>query len=177
MAGTQIKGIADAGAYPYTAGGIPGALVDLVHIREVSHTTVQTEWENKGDDSVIASGSDMDGLDLTIKTASFTPASVAAIAGGTVTTGGVAPAATTTYKRNKDDVLKYFKLAGQARAKDSDLGMGRVTYPKCGWRGGPDFGMAIDAFAELSFAARALPDDTDGDFYIYEIFDAYTALA
>lgn len=175
MAGTQLLGIADAGAYPYEDGEA-GDLVDLVLVREVSQTTVTTEYENKGDDHVAASGADLDGLDLTVTLAAFTPASVAAIAGGTVTTDGVAPAATTTYKRNKADVVPYVKLAGQARAKDADGGMGRVTYPKAVWRGGPDFGLTIDAFAELSFSMRALPDES-GDFYLFEIFDAYTALA
>lgn len=175
MAGTQILGIADAGAYPYTAGAA-GSLVDLVLVREVSQTTVTTEYENKGDDGVSASGASLDGLDLTVTLAAFTPASVAALAGGTVTTGGVAPAATTTYTRNKDDVVPYVKIAGQARAKDADGGMGRVTYPMASWRGGPDFGMAIDSFAEVSFAMRAQPD-ADGDIYTYEIFGEYTDLA
>ena len=175
MAGTQILGIADAGAYPYTAGA-PGTLVDLVLVREVSQTTVTTEYENKGDDGVSASGATLDGLDLNVRLAAFTPASVAALAGGTVTTGGVAPAATTTYTRNKDDVVPYVQIKGQARAKDADGGMGRVTYPMCSWRGGPDFGMAIDSFAEVSFSMRAQPDE-NGDIYLYEIFDDYTALA
>lgn len=175
MSGTQILGIADAGAYPYAAG-VAGDLVDLVLVRSVEQSTVTTEYENKGDDGVSASGANLDGLDLTVTLAAFTPVSVAALAGGTVTTGGVAPAAKTTYKRNKNDVVPYVELAGQSRAKDADGGMGRVTYPKVSWRGGPDFGMTIDAFAELSFSMRAQPDAV-GDFYMYEIFDAYTALA
>lgn len=175
MAGTQILGIADAGAYPYTAGS-PGTLVDLVLVREVSHSTVTTEYENKGDDGVSASGASLDGLDLTVTLAAFTPVSVAALAGGTVTTGGLAPAATITYTRNKADVVPSVQIKGQARAKDADGGMGRVTYPKCDWRGGPDFGLAIDSFAEVSFSMRASPDDA-GDIYLYEIFNAYTALA
>lgn len=175
MAGTQLKGIADAAVYPYTAGA-PGTMVDIVHVRSVEQSTVTTEWENKGDDAVIASGADLDGLDLTVTTASYTPVTVAALVGGTVETGGIAPAASTTYTRNKDDVVPYVKIAGQARAKDADGGMGRLTYPMAGWRGGPDLGMAIDNFAELSFSFRALPD-ANGDFYLYEIFDTYTALA
>src|SRR4051794_26059614 len=106
MAGTQLLGIADAGAKPYEAG-VAGDLVDLVLVKEVSQSTVTTEYENKGDDGVSASGATLDGLDLTVTLAAFTPISVAAIAGGTVTTGGVAPAATTTYKRNKNDVVPY----------------------------------------------------------------------
>lgn len=175
MAGTQILGIADAAAYPYESG-VAGDLVDLVLVRSIEQATVTTEYENKGDDRVSASGATLDGLDLTVTLAAFTPVSVAAIAGGTVTSGGVAPAASTTYTRNVDDAVPYVKLAGQARAKDADGGMGRVTYPMAIWRGGPDFGMTIDAFAELSFTMRAQPDE-NGDFYLYEIFNAYTALA
>jgi len=35
--------------------------------------------------------------------------------------------------------------------------------------------MAIDTFAEVSFSARALPDSND-EIFMYEIFEAYTAL-
>lgn len=175
MAGTQPFSIQDAGAYPYTAG-VAGALVDLVAIREVSHSTVTSEYENRGDGAVIAAGADLDGMDVTITLAAFTPASVAAVAGGTVTTGGVSPAAITTYTRNVDDAVPYFKLAAQTRAKDSDGGMARITYPKVGWRGGPDLGFADNAFAETQVTGRAQPD-TDGDVFLYEVFDAWTALA
>lgn len=158
-----------------TTAGVAGTKVDLVLVREVSQTTVTTEYENKGDDHVSASGADLDGLDLTVTLAAFTPVSVAAIAGGTVLTSGVAPAST-RYTRNRNDTVPYVKLAGQARAKDADGGMGRVTYPMAIWRGGPDFGLAIDAFAEVSLSMRAQPD-ASGDFYIFETFSSYLALA
>lgn len=176
MAGTQIYSILDAGAYPYTAAGAPGTLVDLAAIRGVEMSTQTTEYENKGDGRIIATGADLDSLELTVMLAAFTPASVAALAGGTVTTSGVAPATITKYTRNVADVVPYVKIAGQTRAKDVDGGAARITYPMAAWRGGPDFGMSLDAFAELSFTLRAQPD-ANGDFYTYEIFNAYTALA
>lgn len=175
MSGTQPKGVADAGAYPYTAGS-PGTLVDLLGVREVSHTTVTTEWDNKGDDQTMAAGADLDGLDLTVTLAAANPASLAAIAGGTVTTGGIAPAAVTTYVINADDNRPYVQIKAQARAKDADGGMHRVTYHQAAWRGGPNYGLAIDAFAEVSFTLRALPDE-NGDIFTAEIFEDYTALA
>jgi hypothetical protein len=175
MAGTQLLGLADAGAFPYEAG-VAGDLVDLVLVRGISRSTVVSEYENKGDDGVSASGASLDGYDLTVTLAAYTPISVAAIVGGTVTSGGVAPAASIKHVRNQSDVIPYVKLAGQSRAKDADGGMGRVTYPKAIWRGGPDFDQAIDNFAEISVSMRAMADE-DGDFDIFEIFAAYTALA
>jgi len=168
-------GTAPAVAVAETTPGTVGAKVDIVLVRSVEQSTVTTEWENKGDDHVSASGADLDGLDLTVTTAAFTPVSVAALAGGTVTTGGVAPNPSIRYRRNRSDNVPYVKLAGQAHAKDADGGMGRVTYPMASWRGGPEFSMAIDNFAELSFSMRAQPD-ADGDYYLYDIFDTYTAL-
>lgn len=173
--GSFTGGTTPAAAIALTTAGTEGDKVDLVLVREVSQSTVVSEYENKGDDGVSASGANLDALDLTVTLAAFTPVSVAALAGGTVTIGGVAPNPSIRYRRNKDDVIPYVTLAGQARAKDAGGGMGRLTYPQAIWRGGPDFGMAIDNFAELSFNMRALPDAA-GDFYLFDIYDTYQGL-
>lgn len=176
MPGTQPFSLQDAGAYPYTAG-VAGALVDLVAVKSIEQSMNVEEVENRGDGAVLASVATLSSIDLTVTLGAFTPASVAAIAGGTVESTGVAPATVTSLDRTADDVVAYFKLAGQTRTKDSDGGAARVTYNKCSWQGGPDFSLADNEFAEISVSAKAIPDDDTKQLYTYEAYETWTALA
>jgi len=176
MPGTQPFSLQDAAAYPYTAGAA-GALVDLVAVKSIEQSMSVTTVENRGDGGVIAQVATMDAIDLTITLGAFTPASVAAIAGGTVTTEGTGTTAITKLVRTANDDVAYFKLAGQTRTKDSDGGAARVTYNKVAWQGGPDFSLTDNEFAEISVSARAIPDDDDGQLYTYEAYATWTALA
>jgi len=176
MPGTQPFSLQDAAAYPYAAG-VPGTLVDLVAVKSIEQSMSVTTVENRGDGGVIAQVATMDAIDLTITLGAFNPISVAAVSGGTVTTDGVAPEPVTSLERTADDVVAYFKLAGQTRTKDSDGGAARITYNKVAWQGGPDFAFTDNEFAEISFTARAIPDDTNKQLYTYDVYETWVALA
>lgn len=175
MPGTQVFSIQDAAAYPYTAG-TPGALVDLVGVRSIEQSASTDEIENRGDDGVMATAVSFGSIELTITLAAFTPSSVAAISGGTVTTTGTGSTAITKLSRKTTDTVPYYKLAGQTRTKDADGGAARITYNKVGWRSGPDFAFTDNEFAEVSVGARAIPDATS-ELYLYEAYATWTALA
>lgn len=175
MAGNQPFSIQDAAAYPYVAG-VPGALVDLVNITQVTMSQQVETVENRGDGKVTAYGSDLTGADLTIVLSAMTPTSLAAISGGTVSSTGTGATAVNSLSRKVTDTLAYFKLAGQTRARDADGGAGRMTFNKCIWTGGPDGGLTDNEFMELTVNARALPDDAD-EVYLLEAYATWTALA
>ncbi|MGI8404980.1 MAG: hypothetical protein ACR2OE_09505 [Thermomicrobiales bacterium] len=175
MAGTQPFSLQDAAAYPYVAG-VAGTLVDLVAVKSIEQSANIETVENRGDGAVIAAVADFGSLDLTITLGAFTPTSIAAIAGGTVATTGTGTTAITTLVRKSDDVVAYFKLAGQTRTKDSDGGAARVTYPKVAWQGGPDFALTDNEFSEFSISAKALPSNADKTLYTYEAYTTWTAL-
>ena len=175
MAGTQIFSLQDAAAYPYTAG-TPGALVDIVGVRSVEQSMSVEEVENRGDGAVMATATDLSSIDLTITLAAFTPTSVAAIAGGTVTSTGTGATTINKLSRKTTDTVPYFKLAAQTRAKDADGGAARVTYNKVSWTGGPDFAFTDNEFAEISTSAKAIPDASN-ELYLFEAYATWTALA
>lgn len=174
--GQQPFSLQDAAAWPYDAGAPGETLVDIVAVKSIEQSMSVETVENRGDGAVIATVADVTGLDLTITLGAFNPASVAAIAGGTVETTGTGESAITSLKRTSNDVVPYFKLAGQTRTKDSEGGAARVTYNKVAWQGGPDFSLADNEFAEVSVSARAIPDDVDGQLYTYEAYASWTEL-
>lgn len=176
MAGNQPFSLQDAAAYPYVAG-VAGTLVDIVAVKSIEQSMQVETIENRGDGAVIASTAELSSIDLTITLGAYTPATIAAIAGGTVSTTGTGGTAVTKLVRKSDDAVAYFKLAGQTRSKDSDGGAARVTYPKVAWQGGPDFSFADNAFAEFSVSAKAIPADTTKELYTYEAYATWTALA
>lgn len=176
MPGTQPFSLQDAAAYPYVAG-VAGTLVDIVAVKSIEQSANIDTIENRGDDSVIAAVATFNSLDLTIILGAFTPVSLAAIAGGTVSTMGTGTTSVTKLVRKSDDVVAYFKLAGQTRTKDSDGGAARITYPKVSWQGGPDFAFKDLEFAEVSVSAKAIPADITKELYTYEAYTTWTALA
>ena len=176
MPGTQPFSLQDAAAYPYVAG-VAGPLVDLVAVRSIEQAIAVTTVENRGDGGVIAQVATTDAVDLTITLGAFTPASLAAIAGGTVSSTGTGATTVTKLVRTADDTVAYFKLAGQTRAKDADGGAARVTYNKVAWQGGPDFALTDNEFPEVTVTARAIPDDATKQLYTYEAYATWTALA
>ncbi len=175
MPGTQPFSLQDAAAYPYVAG-VAGTLVDIVAVKSIEQSANVETVENRGDGAVIGAAADFSSLDLTITLGAYTPASIAAIAGGTVSTAGTGTTAITKLVRKSDDVLAYFKLAGQTRTKDSDGGAARITYPKVSWQGGPDFALTDNEFSEFSVSAKAIPADTTKELYTYEAYTTWTAL-
>lgn len=175
MAGNQPFSIQDAAAYPYAAG-VPGALVDLVGIKGIEVSPNTETVENRGDGAVMASSTDLTYVDITVTMGTMTPVSLAAISGGTVSTTGTGSTAINKLSRKSSDVIPYFKLAGQTRAKDADAGATRVTFNKCAWNGGPDFSLSDNEFAEFSVNCRALPDSLL-EFYLLEAYATWTALA
>jgi hypothetical protein len=175
MPGTQPFSLQDAAAYPYVAG-VAGSLVDIVAVKSIEQSANIDTIENRGDDSVIASAATFNSLDLTIILGAYTPVSLAASAGGTVSTAGTGTTAVTKLVRKSDDVVAYYKLVGQTRTKDSDGGAARITYPKVAWQGGPDFGFKDNEFAEFSVSAKAIPADTTKELYTYEAYATWTTL-
>lgn len=175
MAGTQPFSLLDAAAYPYVAG-VAGTLVDVVMVKSIEQSANVDTIENRGDGAVSASVATFNSLDLTITLGAYTPASMAAIAGGTVSTSGTGTTAVTKLVRNSNDVIAYCKLVGQTRTQDSNGGAARVTYPKVSWQGGPDFGFKDNEFAEFVVSAKAIPEDTTSTLYTYEAYNTYTAL-
>lgn len=175
VAGYQPFSLQDGAAYPYAAG-VPGALVDVVGIRSIQQAMTVENIENRGDGAIMAQATDLTGVDLTITTGAFAPASIAAISGGTVTTSGTGPTTIIKLDRKTTDTVAYFKLAGQTRAKDAEGGAARVTYNKVAWMGGPDFAFTDNEFPEYTINARAIPDAANSVF-IYEAYATWTALA
>lgn len=173
--GTQPFSLQEAVAHPYEAG-VPGDAVTVVAVKSIEQSMNVEEVENRGDGKVIATVADLGSIDLTVTLGAFTPASVAALSGGTVTTDGTGDTAITRLVRTADDVVPYYKLAGQTRTKDSAGGAARVTYNKVSWQGGPDFGFTDNEFAEVSISAKAIPDDDTGQLYTYEAYATWTAL-
>ncbi len=174
-AGNQPFSLQDAAAYPFTAGGVAQAApVDIVGVKTIQQSMSVETVENRGDGAVLASVAEINSLELTITLAAFTPTSIAAISGGTVSTSGTGATAITKLSRKTTDVVPYFKLMGQTRAKDAEGGAARVTYPKVSWQGGPDFSFADNAFAEFAVNAKAIPGPADV-LYDYEAFATWTA--
>jgi hypothetical protein len=165
----------EAAAYPYVAG-VAGTLVDVVAVKSIEQSMSVETVENRGDGAVIASTAELGSIDLTVTLGAFTPVSIAATTGGTVSTTGTGSTAVTKLIRTANDVVPYYKLAGQTRTKDSDGGAARVTYNKVSYQGGPDFALTDNEFAEFSFTAKAIPDDATKQLYTYEAFTTWTAL-
>jgi hypothetical protein len=169
-------GTSPAVAVATTTEGSAGGRVDLVAIKSIEQSMNVEEIENRGDGRVIAATAELSSIGLTVMLGAFTPASVAAIAGGTLSTVGTGATAVTTLERRADDVVPYFKLAGQTRTKDNEGGVARVTYNKVAWQGGPDFALTDNEFAEISVSAKAIPDDVNRQLYTYEAYATWTAL-
>lgn len=169
-------GTSPAVAVTETTPGAAGAKVDLVAIKSIEWSSQVETVENRGDGAVIASTADYSSIDLTINLAAFTPVSIAAIAGGTVSTTGTGPTAVTTLSRRATDVVPYYKLSGQTRTKDSDGGAARMTFQKVSWQGGPDFAFTDNEFAEVSVSAKAIPADVTRQLYQYDAHATWTGL-
>jgi hypothetical protein len=168
-------GTTPAVAVTETTPGAVGGKVDIVAIKSIEQSMQVETVENRGDGQVLASTADLSSIDLTITTAAYTPVSIAAISGGTVSTTGVGSTAVTKLSRKSTDVVPYFKAAGQTRTKDADGGAARVTYGKVSWQGGPDFAFTDNEFAEFSIAAKAIPD-ASRELYAYEAYATWTGL-
>jgi len=110
-------GIRDTKITPYTTAaadtlGTPS--VDVPNAQKMSFSEAEDFEELRGDDKVIAIRGKGASVEWEMEHGGISLKAYAAMAGGTVATTGVSPAAVTTYTKKVTDARPYFRAEGQA---------------------------------------------------------------
>lgn len=108
-------GLRDVKLTPLGAdGATPGVAVDLPVSRTLSFSETEDFEELRGDDQVVASHGSGPTVEWDLESGGISLEAYAVMAGGTVTTTGVSPAAVKTYTKLTTDARPYFKIEGQS---------------------------------------------------------------
>jgi len=108
-------GLRDVKLTPLGAdGATPGTPVDLPVSRTLSFSEAEDFEELRGDDAVQASHGSGPTVEWDLESGGISLEAYAVMAGGTVTTSGVTPAAKKTYSKKTTDSRPYFKIEGQS---------------------------------------------------------------
>lgn len=171
----------DCKVYPVTAdesGGITyGAAVDVPGIQEVSVEPNFISVELKGDGKVLAKKGKVDRLNFSATYSELSLPVLAAIFGGSVTTGGSGSSETASYEFDGGS-LPNFKIEFLVSDLESDLAEMAFVLNKCQITGGTIMSGSTDNFSTPSFDAEAiLPTATGLGFGTVEFREAAAGLS
>lgn len=111
----QPFGLRDVRLTPLGAdGSTPGTPVDLPAARTFSFAETEDFEGFRGDDKLIAQHGSGPAVGWELESGGISLEAYAVVAGGTVTTAGVTPNITKTYKKLATQQRPYFKAEGQA---------------------------------------------------------------
>lgn len=151
-------GLRDVKITPYTdasATTLAGSSIDLPYGRTFSFSAAEDFEELRGDDQVITTRGQGEGVDWELESGGLSFPAVAAMYGGVVTTSGTTPAQVTKFKKNITNARPFFKVEGQA-ISDSG-GDVHVVLLKCRATGELEGELGDGAFWLTGASGRALP--------------------
>lgn len=169
----------DLKVYPITALGDDatdptyGSAIDVPGVSEVTLDPEVSEALLRGDGKVIDSRAVLDSLGLSFTYGKLTPAVLAAIDGGTVSTN--VGSTTTRYIREADDIIPEWGFAALVSEVDNPGGAAKLYGYRAKMSGGSLFGASDNEHGEPTFDANviALPK---GPMYAIDLEDTGTAL-
>lgn len=167
--------VEDCKVYPYV-GGVPGAGKDVPGIRSVEMAAQIETAEHRGDNRILAKSATFNSVDLTLEVGQLNLDAIAALAGGVVTTTGVAPNQIRTLTRKSTDVVPDYQIKAQTTSKTADGGARRLVFPRCQWQDGPSYNMADNEFPTATVGASAIPGAGD-QIFAWEDYETAVAIA
>jgi hypothetical protein len=109
-------GLRDVKLVPYTtlaAVTLDTAMIDLPYGRTLTFSEAEDFEDLRGDDQLVTSHGSGATVEWELEAGGISFEAWAAMSGGTVTTGGVAPATTKTYRKRVTDQKPFFAIIGQ----------------------------------------------------------------
>jgi len=158
---TLPYGMRDVKLTPWEGDTLAGTSVDLPNARTFSFSESEEFETLRGDDRHVAIRGRGAAVMWDLEAGGISLEAYAIMAGGEVTTTGVAPATVTTFRKKVSDVRSYFKAEGQA-ISDGGGDFHTVIY-KCIASGDLEGEMTDGAFWLTSGSGEGLPVDVDGD--------------
>lgn len=137
-----------------------GAAVDIPGITNLGLSPKFVEKELRGDESVLDNYSKLDYIDWSFENSEISLDALAILLGGAVTASGVTPNRSQTYKLNKADKPKYFKLEG--KSDYTDMGDAHVVLYKCK-ASKAEYSFVGEDYAKVSASGKAIGTKYNGD--------------
>ena len=110
-------GLRDIKVATLDAAGVKGTLVDLPNAQTLEFQEATETQELRGDDTVVAQRTTVSGVEWSLEAGGISFEAMVIIAGGTVASTGVTPAAKKTWSRLGTDAYPDFYLEGQAMSE------------------------------------------------------------
>ena len=151
------RGLDDLKVYVLDNAGSPGTAVDVPGVQSLDWSVESDSDELRGDNSAIALVRNAKTVSGTVRIAKINLTALAAMIGGTVTTGGTGATETQTLEETSAAPARYFQIVGQAGSQDANGSAYRVTIYKALVTSGPNETLEIDSWStpELDFDAVA----------------------
>lgn len=110
-------GIRDIKVATLDAAGTKGTLVDLPNAQTLEFQETTSTQELRGDDTIKATRTTVDAVEWTLDAGGINFEAMKVIAGGTITTSGVAPNVVKQWRRMEGESYPDFYLEGQAMSE------------------------------------------------------------
>lgn len=177
--GTALPyGLRDVKLTPYTDAGATtlGTAVDLPNARTFSFSEAEEFTELRGDDKIVTTRGQGASVEWDLEAGGLDLNALKVLAGGTVTTSGVSPAAVTTFTKKVTDSRPFFQVEGQV-ISDSG-GDVHCILPRCRVTGNIEGEFSDGNFFLTSGSGAALPSLKTGDVdTLYKFVQNETAIA
>lgn len=161
---TVILGVDDAKISPISVDDASAltydAAIDVPGITSIKLTPNFVEKELRGDESILDQYSKLESIDWSFENSIMSLDVLAVLIGGTVTANGVTPNQSQTYKLNKADKPKYFKLEG--KSDYTDMGDAHVVLYKCK-ASKAEYSFVGEDYAKVSASGKAIGTKYNGD--------------
>lgn len=136
------------------------AAIDVPGITSIKLTPNFVEKELRGDETILDQYSKLESIDWSFENSIMSLDVLAILIGGTVTANGVTPNRSQTYKLNKTDKPKYFKLEG--KSDYTDMGDAHVVLYKCK-ASKAEYSFVGEDYAKVSASGKAIGTKNNGD--------------
>lgn len=136
------------------------AAIDVPGITSIKLIPNFVEKELRGDESILDQYSKLESIDWSFENSIMSLDVLAILIGGTVTANGVTPNQSQTYKLNKADKPKYFKLEG--KSDYTDMGDAHVVLYKCK-ASKAEYSFVGEDYAKVSASGKAIGTKYNGD--------------
>lgn len=161
---TVILGVDDAKISPISVDDASAltydAAIDVPGITSIKLTPNFVEKELRGDETILDQYSKLESIDWSFENSIMSLDVLAILIGGTVTANGVTPNRSQTYKLNKTDKPKYFKLEG--KSDYTDMGDAHVVLYKCK-ASKAEYSFVGEDYAKVSASGKAIGTKYNGD--------------
>lgn len=156
MAYGQIpRGLDDLKVYVLT-GDTPGSAVDVPGAQSLEWSVESDSDELRGDNQAIALVRNPKTVSGTIRVARIDLVAIAAMVGGTITTGSMTPNETKSLEESSAAPARYFQIIGQAGSQDVNGSAYRITIYKALVTGGPNESLTIDEWSTPEFEFESI---------------------